>query len=227
MTADCGCVVTVFSPELGTILLAHHSTPERDVPCHLYPSVLPDLCLTGLAPDQAYVHVLVEFVATEAEAIANFSHLFRRPEGIWLSPSDEEHMEQSLINGMDGQEFDLVVVSDGEAILGTSLTYGDLDSFSIEDPNRQHLLLNHISRGTNGSDRTGIGDQGSGAIGISRSAQIRLFRRSRANLIPRRRSILLKQRQGDDLHSRRRCRPCQNPACGPGCRDQQRGSLEG
>jgi hypothetical protein len=87
----------------------------------------------------------LHFVATEAEAIANFSHLFRRPEGVWLSPSDEEHMEQSLINGMDGQEFDLVVVSDGEAILGTSLTYGDLDSFSIEDPNRRYLLLNHIS----------------------------------------------------------------------------------
>lgn len=83
----------------------------------------------------------LHFVATEAEAIANFSHLFRRPEGVWLSPSDEEHMEQSLINGMDGQEFDLVVVSDGEAILGTSTLHGDFNSFSFGDQNRRYFLL--------------------------------------------------------------------------------------
>lgn len=74
--------------------------------------------------------LLSQSLATEAEAIANFSHLFRRPEGVWLSPSDEEHMEQSLINGMDGREFDLVVVSDGEAILGTALLHDDFASFS-------------------------------------------------------------------------------------------------
>jgi hypothetical protein len=39
-------------------------------------------------------------------------------------------MEQSLINGMDGQEFDLVVVSDGEAILGEALLHDDFASFS-------------------------------------------------------------------------------------------------
>lgn len=89
---------------------------------------------------------LIHFLATEAEAIANFSHLFRRPEGVWLSPSDEEHMEQSLINGMDGQEFDLVVVSDGEAILGTSLSHGDLHPFSVGgNQNRRYLVLDCLS----------------------------------------------------------------------------------
>jgi len=60
------------------------------------------------------------FVATEAQAIANYSHIFRRPEGIWLSPADEDHMEQTLINAMGGRDLDLIVVSDGEAILGSS-----------------------------------------------------------------------------------------------------------
>ena len=50
-------------------------------------------------------------------------------------------MEQSLINGMDGQEFDLVVVSDGEAILGTSTLHGDFNSFSFGDQNRRYFLL--------------------------------------------------------------------------------------
>ncbi|WVR05513.1 hypothetical protein IAU60_002531 [Kwoniella sp. DSM 27419] len=70
------------------------------------------------------------YTPTEADAIANYSHVFRRPEGLYLCPKHEDSIESSFLAACGGRELDLIVVSDGEAILG-------------------------------------IGDQGSGAIGIS------------------------------------------------------------
>ncbi|KAK8853220.1 hypothetical protein IAR55_003922 [Kwoniella newhampshirensis] len=70
------------------------------------------------------------YTPTEAEAIADYSHLFRRSEGLYLSPPDVDKMEADFLDACEGRELDLIVVSDAEAILG-------------------------------------IGDQGSGGIGIS------------------------------------------------------------
>ncbi|GFZ48749.1 NAD-dependent malic enzyme [Saitozyma sp. JCM 24511] len=72
----------------------------------------------------------VIYTPTEADAIANYSHLFRRSEGLYLSPPEMDGMEAEFLDACEGRELDLIVVSDGEAILG-------------------------------------IGDQGSGGIGIS------------------------------------------------------------
>ncbi|OCF38112.1 malate dehydrogenase (oxaloacetate-decarboxylating) [Kwoniella heveanensis BCC8398] len=72
----------------------------------------------------------VVYTPTEADAIADYSHLFRRSEGLYLSPPEVEKMEEDFLDACEGRELDLIVVSDAEAILG-------------------------------------IGDQGSGGIGIS------------------------------------------------------------
>ncbi|KAL7425290.1 NAD-dependent malic enzyme, mitochondrial [Cryptotrichosporon argae] len=76
------------------------------------------------------------YTPTEAEAISSYSHVFRRPSGgVFLSYPERETLEDDLKSHLVDskgrkKEYDLVVVSDGEAILG-------------------------------------IGDQGSGGIGIS------------------------------------------------------------
>lgn len=70
------------------------------------------------------------YTPTEADAIANYSHLFRRSEGLYLSPPMQDTMEEDFLAACEDKELELIVVSDAEAILG-------------------------------------IGDQGSGGIGIS------------------------------------------------------------
>ncbi|OCH92971.1 hypothetical protein OBBRIDRAFT_725739 [Obba rivulosa] len=58
------------------------------------------------------------YTPTEAEAISKYSHLFRRSEGLYLNFSNQNSMEQDLLEQSGGREIDLVVVSDAEAILG-------------------------------------------------------------------------------------------------------------
>ena len=54
----------------------------------------------------------------QAEAIANYSHLFRRSEGLYLTFSDQDTMEEDLLEQTKGRTIDLIVCSDSEAILG-------------------------------------------------------------------------------------------------------------
>ncbi|PPQ73040.1 hypothetical protein CVT26_014658 [Gymnopilus dilepis] len=58
------------------------------------------------------------YTPTEAEAIASYSHLFRRSEGLFLSYPDEPLMEQVFLEETRGRDIELIVVTDGEAILG-------------------------------------------------------------------------------------------------------------
>ncbi|KAH7339626.1 hypothetical protein B0J17DRAFT_656030 [Rhizoctonia solani] len=58
------------------------------------------------------------YTPTEAEAIANYSHLFRRSEGLFLTYSDETDMERAYLDQTRHRQIDLIVVSDAEAILG-------------------------------------------------------------------------------------------------------------
>ncbi|CEL03575.1 Putative Malic enzyme [Aspergillus calidoustus] len=64
----------------------------------------------------------VIYTPTEADAIQNYSRLFRKPEGCFLNINDSglESIEASLENfaPRDGGEVDYIVVSDGEQILG-------------------------------------------------------------------------------------------------------------
>ncbi|KIW00715.1 uncharacterized protein PV09_07700 [Verruconis gallopava] len=58
------------------------------------------------------------YTPTEGEAIANFSRLFRRPEGCFLNIDDMERVEHDISQFGDPEDVDLIVVSDGEQILG-------------------------------------------------------------------------------------------------------------
>ncbi|KAJ4470847.1 hypothetical protein J3R30DRAFT_3300141 [Lentinula aciculospora] len=58
------------------------------------------------------------YTPTEAEAIANYSHLFRRSEGLYLTFPNRDSMEEDFLEATKGNSIDLFVSSDAEAILG-------------------------------------------------------------------------------------------------------------
>jgi malate dehydrogenase (oxaloacetate-decarboxylating) len=58
------------------------------------------------------------YTPTEGEAIANFSRLFRRPMGCFLSIEEVGRVEEDLARFGDPEDVDVIVVSDGEQILG-------------------------------------------------------------------------------------------------------------
>ncbi|KAG5644096.1 hypothetical protein DXG03_009115 [Asterophora parasitica] len=58
------------------------------------------------------------YTPTEAEAISQYSHLFRRSEGMYLAFADQDTMEADFLEQTKGQNIDLIVCSDAEAILG-------------------------------------------------------------------------------------------------------------
>ncbi|KAF4552538.1 NAD-dependent malic enzyme-like protein 2 [Elsinoe fawcettii] len=58
------------------------------------------------------------YTPTEGDAIANFSRLFRKPEGCFLSINEPDLIEQQLDSFGDPDHVDIIVVSDGEQILG-------------------------------------------------------------------------------------------------------------
>ena len=58
------------------------------------------------------------YTPTEGEAIANFSRLFRRPSGCFLNIDDAQRVEEDLGRFANPEDVDVIVVSDGEQILG-------------------------------------------------------------------------------------------------------------
>ncbi|KAJ7070691.1 hypothetical protein C8F01DRAFT_1313752, partial [Mycena amicta] len=58
------------------------------------------------------------YTPTEAEAISDYSHLFRRSEGLYLTFPNQDSMEEDFLEQTKGRNIDLIVVSDSEAILG-------------------------------------------------------------------------------------------------------------
>ncbi|KAJ7665445.1 hypothetical protein DFH06DRAFT_1187370 [Mycena polygramma] len=58
------------------------------------------------------------YTPTEAEAISDYSHLFRRSEGLYLTFTEQDTMEEDFLEQTKGKNIDLVVCSDSEAILG-------------------------------------------------------------------------------------------------------------
>lgn len=57
-------------------------------------------------------------VHVQAEAIANYSHLFRRSEGLYLTLPLQDSLEEDFLAETEGRQIDLIVVSDAEQILG-------------------------------------------------------------------------------------------------------------
>ncbi|KAH9982317.1 hypothetical protein BGW80DRAFT_1262709 [Lactifluus volemus] len=60
----------------------------------------------------------IVYTPTEADAIANYSHLFRRSEGLYLTFDNQNSMEEDFLEQIRGRDIDLIVCSDAEAILG-------------------------------------------------------------------------------------------------------------
>ncbi|KAL7284957.1 hypothetical protein ACG7TL_000046 [Trametes sanguinea] len=58
------------------------------------------------------------YTPTEAEAISNYSHLFRRSEGLYLTFPTADAMEEDFLGQTKGRQIDLIVCSDAEQILG-------------------------------------------------------------------------------------------------------------
>ncbi|KAL2108268.1 hypothetical protein VUR80DRAFT_4067 [Thermomyces stellatus] len=58
------------------------------------------------------------YTPTEADAIQNYSRLFRKPEGCFLSIDEPDKVDESLASFSGRNEVDYIVVSDGEQILG-------------------------------------------------------------------------------------------------------------
>jgi malic enzyme len=60
----------------------------------------------------------VIYTPTEGDAIADYSRLFRRPEGCFLNIGDADRVEDDINQWGEPEDIDLIVVSDGEQILG-------------------------------------------------------------------------------------------------------------
>ncbi|KAF2032778.1 hypothetical protein EK21DRAFT_60106 [Setomelanomma holmii] len=60
----------------------------------------------------------VIYTPTEGDAIADYSRLFRKPEGCFLNIDDADRVEDDVKQWGNPEDIDVIVVSDGEQILG-------------------------------------------------------------------------------------------------------------
>jgi len=58
----------------------------------------------------------VIYTPTEGEAIQNYSRLFRKPAGCFLSIDDPDGIDKALAHYGGAEDIDLIVVSDGEQV---------------------------------------------------------------------------------------------------------------
>ena len=73
-------------------------------------------CVLQLIQDHLKEMFSIIYTPTEGEAIANYSTLFRRPEGCFLNIEDTERIPDDLDQFGPSNEIDLIVVSDGEQV---------------------------------------------------------------------------------------------------------------
>ncbi|KAI9749474.1 MAG: NAD-dependent malic enzyme, mitochondrial [Lichina confinis] len=69
----------------------------------------------------------IVYTPTEGDAIQNFSHIFRKPEGCFLSVREQNEVHDRLAQWGDAEDVDYIVVTDGEeneALLNDELYLG-------------------------------------------------------------------------------------------------------
>ena len=72
-----------------------------------------------LVGDHVHEMLPIVYTPTVGQAIEEFSHLFRRPRGVFLNIEDVDGIDRALgATGLGPDDVDLIVASDAEAILG-------------------------------------------------------------------------------------------------------------
>ncbi|MHB8244104.1 MAG: NAD-dependent malic enzyme [Acidimicrobiales bacterium] len=101
---------------------AQYSRQATDLGKNVFLSLLQDRNETlffRLLQDHLSEMLPIVYTPTVGEAIRNYSGEYRRPKGIYLSVDHPGDMERSLLSlGLAGDDIDLIVATDGEAILG-------------------------------------------------------------------------------------------------------------
>lgn len=96
--------------KLGALLRIAEAAPERAHTNHIHANrgaSFAHIACMGGGPE-----------SIQADAIANYSHLFRKSEGLYLSFPNQNSIAEDFIEHTKGREIDLIVCSDSEAILG-------------------------------------------------------------------------------------------------------------
>jgi malate dehydrogenase (oxaloacetate-decarboxylating) len=76
------------------------------------------LTTTQLILDHLKEMFSVIYTPTEGEAISDYSKIFRRPEGCFLNIDDADRVEDDMKQWGNPEDIDVIVVSDGQQILG-------------------------------------------------------------------------------------------------------------
>ncbi len=100
----------------------------------------------------------IVYTPTVGDAIAHYSHEYRRPKGVFLSVDRPDEIEASLLaTGLGADDVDLMVATDGEAILGIgdwgvggiNISLGKLALYAVGGINPGRTIAVMLDVGTN------------------------------------------------------------------------------
>jgi len=160
--------VETLEQQIGRAYEAYRRKAD-DLERHIYLRALQDtnetLCY-GVLQRHLTEMVPVVYTPVVAQACAHFSHIYRRPRGLFLSYPVSERLED-LLDNRPHREVDAIVVTDGERVLGIgdqgaggmAISIGKLQLYTLfggVDPSRTLPIL--LDVGTNNPERLGEPD---------------------------------------------------------------------
>jgi len=117
-----GLIPRVVASMADQVERAHDNILRKDVPLEKYIGMISlqdrnEVLFYRLLLDHIEELMPVVYTPTVGEACTSFSQIFRKGRGIWITPSDAGRIDEVLANADNG-EIRLIVVTDGERILG-------------------------------------------------------------------------------------------------------------